>query len=67
MNQSKLVHRIQELGSFVIGAALSSALSFGVGLGDWLRTIQPLFLLAVMTWVNVWFYLARIKRVARRG
>jgi hypothetical protein len=67
MDQSKLVHHIQEFGSFVIGAAFSSALSYGVGLGNWLRTIQPLFLLVVIIWVGVWFYFARIKRVTYRG
>lgn len=63
MNQSTLVHRIQEVGSFVIGAAFSSVLSYGVGLGNWLRTIQPLFIALAIVLLGIWFYLALIKRV----
>jgi hypothetical protein len=67
MQQSKLVHRIQELSSFLIGAVFSSVLSYGVGLGDWLRTIEPLFIALIIVFLGVWFYLACIKRVTYRG
>jgi hypothetical protein len=58
---------IHGLGTFLIGAAFSSAISYDLGLGDWLRKTDPLFIVVVVNLLGVWFYLAKIQLVRRRG
>ena len=66
MNNGKLTRLIQGAGTFLIGIAFSSALSYDFGLGDWLRKTEPLFMAVVVILLGILFYLSKTKRVSQR-
>ena len=66
MNDNKLTRLIQGIGTFLIGMAFSSTLSYDFGLGDWLHKSEPLFMVVVVLLLGVLLYLSRRKQTTRR-